>query len=118
MSPSPEAAVTVLLKRQRDRQKIVDELLERPTWSRYSTWLPTALTLAFMAGWNAWPDSASHATLLIALLTSLLVGISISQAQAARRLKAITIILDRSGALDQFIFADSPALVARSSEHP
>ncbi len=109
MTTNPEMIASALLRQQADRQKVVELMMGRSKWFRLQNWLPTIGALAMIVGTNAWTGGRSEYGVLISLMLANVIGLSVSQAQAAKRLNAIGRILERSGTIDRFILGDVSA---------
>ena len=96
----------LLLKDTATRQLMVDRLLRRSGWQDFPTrMLPTIAAVAgALFAWSAWGSGGHEASR--ALVTGALIlvfWLSIALVDVVGRVRALTKILERSGALDQFV---------------
>lgn len=105
-----ETKANVLLRESAARQVVVDQLLGRSMWHGLVRGLavPVIANVVFLLAWSLWArDRAEVADLVVGGALSALLWVSVAVMQVAGRLRALAIVLERSGVLAQFIGAET-----------
>jgi hypothetical protein len=104
-----DTKANVLLRGTAARQAVVDRLLGRSIWNGFVTAMlvPVIASLVFLIAWSGWyRDRPEHSAVLLGGALSSLVWVSLAVMQVAGRLRALSVILERSGVLARFVGAD------------
>jgi hypothetical protein len=101
-----EASALALLHERATRQAIVDRLHGESIWSRFvmTLFAPVAASALFVLISTLWVHEGSRFVdaMLAVALTGVLV-LAVGLAQLTRRLHALTVLLERSGTLSDFV---------------
>ena len=103
-----EAKANVLLREAAARQTIVDRLLGRSVWNTFvrAMIVPVISNVLFLLLWSIWAQRRPEfAGIVLGGALSALLWVSLAVMQVAGRLRALAMILERSGVLAQFVGA-------------
>jgi hypothetical protein len=105
MTETGSAAVdpSLVLKRTQGRQRLVDRIRDPKGWHRFFTPHATASPGGVLAIAVLIAFVRPHEWLLFMLVLAEMLAISLNLMSTTRRLEAVTALLDRSGALDQYV---------------
>ena len=119
MSDTPTAP-TLLLRESAVRRSNVDRLLGRSVWSGFVTFMlvPVAANVAFLFLLSGLGRGMDSKVLIGGALTGIL-WVSLAVIELARRLRALSTILERSGVLSQYLgVPTNPLLVDPGGMEP